>query len=85
MGDVLGNSYDMRGGQSKKSDEAGKAIGSMGKGSLHLVFLIFLALHHLSIYLPCDMQAGEADFRYRQRRDCPWHQHQRRPADAEPE
>jgi hypothetical protein len=29
---VLGNSYDMRGGQSKKSDEAGKAIGEMGKG-----------------------------------------------------
>jgi hypothetical protein len=32
VGDVLGNSYDMRGGQSKKSDEAGKAIGEMGKG-----------------------------------------------------
>lgn len=34
VGDVLGNSYDMRGGQSKKSDEAGKAIGDLGKGEL---------------------------------------------------
>jgi hypothetical protein len=32
VGDVLGNSMDMRGGQSKKSDEAGKAIGDLGKG-----------------------------------------------------
>jgi len=31
---VLGNSYDMRGGQSKKSDEAGKAIGDLGKGEI---------------------------------------------------
>jgi hypothetical protein len=30
MGDVLGNSMDMRGGQSKKSDDAGKAIKDMG-------------------------------------------------------
>jgi hypothetical protein len=34
VGDVLGNSYDMRGGQSKKSDEAGKAIGELGKGEI---------------------------------------------------
>lgn len=27
---------DMRGGQSKKSDEAGKAIGDMGKGESKL-------------------------------------------------
>jgi hypothetical protein len=33
---VLGNSYDMRGGQSKKSDEAGKAIGDLGKGEISL-------------------------------------------------
>jgi hypothetical protein len=45
MGDVLGNSYDMRGGQSKKSDEAGKAISSMGKGEFHPVFLISLRHH----------------------------------------
>jgi hypothetical protein len=38
MGDVLGNSYDMRGGQSKKSDEAGKAISSMGKGEFRSSF-----------------------------------------------
>jgi hypothetical protein len=31
MGGVLGNSMDMRGGQSKKSDEAGKAIKDMGR------------------------------------------------------
>jgi len=31
MGDVLGNSMDMRGGQSKKSDEAGKGIKDMGR------------------------------------------------------
>jgi hypothetical protein len=35
---VLGNSYDMRGGQSKKSDEAGKAIGDLGKGERSLEF-----------------------------------------------
>lgn len=34
VGDVLGNSMDMRGGKSKKSDEAGKAIGEMGKGKI---------------------------------------------------
>lgn len=40
VGDVLGNSYDMRGGQSKKSDDAGKAIGDMGKGEfLHSLYL----------------------------------------------
>ncbi|KAM0689072.1 hypothetical protein Q7P36_011149 [Cladosporium allicinum] len=31
VGDVLGNSMDMRGGQSKKSDEAGKGIKEMGR------------------------------------------------------
>jgi hypothetical protein len=39
VGDVLGNSYDMRGGQSKKSDEAGKAIGEMGKGEFFQFYL----------------------------------------------
>jgi hypothetical protein len=41
MGDVLGNSYDMRGGQSKKSDEAGKAISSMGKGEFQSFSSLF--------------------------------------------
>jgi hypothetical protein len=41
MGDVLGNSMDMRGGQSKKSDEAGKGIKDMGRSEFFLL-LIFL-------------------------------------------
>ena len=41
VGDVLGNSYDMRGGQSKKSDEAGKAIGEMGKGEIYGFHCVF--------------------------------------------
>lgn len=39
VGDVLGNSMDMRGSKSKKSDEAGKAIGDMGKGELFIANL----------------------------------------------
>jgi hypothetical protein len=46
MGDVLGNSYDMRGGQSKKSDEAGKALSSMGKGEFRSFFLEFSHYRH---------------------------------------
>lgn len=39
MGDLLGNSMDMRGGQSKKSDEAGKGIAEMGK-SESIIFVL---------------------------------------------
>jgi hypothetical protein len=41
MGDVLGNSMDMRGGQSKKSDEAGKGIKEMGTSE----FLFYLSYY----------------------------------------
>lgn len=44
MGDVLGNSMDMRGGQSKKSDEAGKGISDMGKSEF------FFYIYALSTY-----------------------------------
>lgn len=40
MGDVLGNSMDMRGGQSKKSDEAGKAIKDMGRSEFFFALYI---------------------------------------------
>ena len=53
VGDVLGNSYDMRGGQSKKSDEAGKAIGEMGKGEKS-----FLVCHMMTILILCNSGKG---------------------------
>jgi hypothetical protein len=42
MGDVLGNSMDMRGGQSKKSDEAGKGIKDLGTSELFFPLAISL-------------------------------------------
>jgi hypothetical protein len=45
VGDVLGNSMDMRGGQSKKSDEAGKGIKEMGRSEFFCVLLcLYLSL-----------------------------------------
>jgi hypothetical protein len=51
MGDVLGNSMDMRGGQSKKSDEAGKGIAEMGKSEFFCSFLLayLVDLYHLGL------------------------------------
>jgi hypothetical protein len=54
MGDVLGNSMDMRGGHSKKSDEAGKAIKDMGRSEF-LPFLFYLLL------VLSDVISGDAD------------------------
>jgi hypothetical protein len=60
MGEVLGNSMDMRGGQSKKSDEAGKGIKDMGRSEF---FFLFCFRHFAMLIRILLRQAREPLFR----------------------